>query len=131
MGTLAVSNSKFTDIDLSFTRHPVSRDIMVKKDVESIKVAVRNLLLTSYYPYHPEKESHISDMLFDNYTQFTKAVTSREINNCINNLEPRAILNSVSFSDDITNNGINIVVTFTPSNTTEQVSFSILLERLR
>lgn len=131
MASVTVAQTKFNDIDLSMTQHPVSGDVMLKKDVEAIKFAIKNILLTTYYPFHPEKQCRISDMLFDNYTQAAKSVAAREIQNTIINMEPRAILRSVTFGEDITNHTIEITVSFEPTNTTEQVSFTILLERLR
>ena len=47
---------KFKDIDLNFTRHPVSNDIGTLEDAIAIKRSVRNLIQTNYYerPFHPE-----------------------------------------------------------------------------
>ena len=131
MASITVTNSKFVDLDITFGKHPVSGDVLVKKDVESIKFAIKNILLTTVYPYHPEKECRISEMLFENFTPIVKAVAAREIQNTIINMEPRAILNSVTFSDDLTNGTITITVEFTPTNVNESVSFNILLERIR
>lgn len=131
MGTVTVAQTKFNDIDLSMTRHPVSGDVMLKKDIESIKFAIKNILMTTYYPFNPEKQCRLVDMLFENYSGPVKAVAAREIHNTILNMEPRAILRGVTFGENITNNSIEITISFEPTNTTEQVTFSILLERLR
>jgi len=131
MGQITVAQTRFNDIDLSMTRHPVSHDVMIKKDVESIKFAIKNILLTTYYPFHPDKQCRISDMLFDNYTAAAKSVAAREIQNTIINMEPRAILREIVFGEDITNHTIEITISFEPTNTTQQITFSILLERLR
>ena len=44
----AVAN-EYTDLDIMFTAHPISGDIISKKDTDAVKRAVRNILLTNNY----------------------------------------------------------------------------------
>ena len=50
-------NYKYSDLDLDFTAHAVTKDILRKYDDEAVKRSVRNLITTMHYerPFHPEK----------------------------------------------------------------------------
>ena len=58
---LSTNTRKWADLDLDFVAHPVTKDIVLKKDVEAIKRSVRNLILTNPHerPFHPEIGSGI------------------------------------------------------------------------
>ena len=47
---------KFKDIDLNFTRHPITNDIGTLEDANAIKRSVRNLIFTNYYERPFQKE---------------------------------------------------------------------------
>ena len=66
---------KFKDIDLNFTRHPVTNDIGTIEDVIAIKRSVRNLIQTNYYerPFHPELGCGIRPVSYTHLTLPTKA----------------------------------------------------------
>ena len=78
---------RFKDLNLSFTRHPITADVTVKTDVEAIKFAIRNLLMTKKYevPFHPEIGSSLIGQLFENYTVAMKNIVTQEIGNVILN----------------------------------------------
>jgi len=38
--------AKYTDIDLSFSKNPVTNDVSILSDVASVKAAIKNLVLT-------------------------------------------------------------------------------------
>ena len=46
----------YVDLDLDFTRHPVTNDVVKIEDVDAVKRSVRNLINTNFYerPFHPE-----------------------------------------------------------------------------
>ena len=62
-----------------FGRKPVSGDVNILTDVENIKRAVRNLILTNVFerPFHPELGSGVRDMLFENMTPFVNNVNEK------------------------------------------------------
>ena len=135
MITIKKTVSKFTDLDASLTKHPIRGDLMTKKDVEAIKFAIRNLIMTGTHekPFHPERATPISEMLFENYdNNFNKSMVAHQIKYLIDAYEPRAILKEVTFDDGrITLNELTIGITFQPINTSEDISFNVILQRLR
>ena len=82
---------QYRDLDLFFGRKPISKDINIITDVENIKRAVKNLVLTNVYekPFHPEIASGVRDMLFENMTPLTSIVITKKVEDVIENLEPR------------------------------------------
>ena len=75
-----------------------SKDVNKLVDVQAVKRAVRNLVLTNFYekPFHPEIGSGVRGMLFELATPLTAIALSQAIEDVINNYEPRAIINFVN-----------------------------------
>ena len=42
----AVSETAYSDLDVHFKRHPNTGDVVVRKDADAVKRAVRNIILT-------------------------------------------------------------------------------------
>ncbi len=55
---LSTNVRSWSDLDLDFLAHPVTKDIVLKRDVEAIKRSVRNLIMTNPHerPFQPELE---------------------------------------------------------------------------
>ena len=71
-------------------------------------------------------------MLFELMTPFTHQVIARQIEDVINNFEPRAKLVGVSAIPDLDRNAYEVKVEFYVVNTpTELVELTVFLERLR
>ena len=124
---------RFKDLNLSFTRHPITADVTVKTDVEAIKFAIRNLLMTKKYevPFHPEIGSSLIGQLFENYTVAMKNIVTQEIGNVILNPEPRAELLDVLYQGVPHENRLNVVIVFRIINISEPITLNLLLERTR
>ena len=124
---------RFKDLNLSFTRHPITADVTVKTDVEAIKFATRNLLMTKKYevPFHPEIGSSLIGQLFENYTVAMKNIVTQEIGNVILNYEPRAELLDVLYQGVPHENRLNVVIVFRIINISEPITLNLLLERTR
>ncbi len=57
----------YKDLDLSFRVHPKTGNLLVKKNTESVKQGVKNVVLTNKFerPYRPEFGCDIRKRLFD------------------------------------------------------------------
>ena len=124
----------FSDLDLNFTRHPITGDVSVRYDENAIKNAVKNLVLTQNYerPFHSELGSPLKGLLFELPSPMLNITIQRVITDLINNFEPRVNLMDVEVSDDTTdNNSINVTITFTILNTIRPITIDIVLERTR
>ena len=83
---LSLNTRQWSDLDLNFTRHPVTNDIVRKLDVESIKRSVKNLILTNKYErlFHPEIGSGITSLLFELVSPTTATVLESTIRQTLN-----------------------------------------------
>ena len=124
----------YKDLNLNFSRHPVTKKLNVLTDAAAVKRSVRNLVQMGQYekPFHPEIASGVRDMLFENMTPFTAQALQRHITDVITNFEPRALLTSVEIIPRFDENQYECTVQFYIQNApTELIDLSFTLERLR
>tara|TARA_R100000231_G_scaffold107135_1_gene79303 strand:+ start:88 stop:513 length:426 start_codon:yes stop_codon:yes gene_type:complete len=123
----------YVDLDLDFTRHPVTNDIVKIEDVDAVKRSVRNLVNTQFYerPFHPELGCGVRDLLFENYTPMTGIFMRRKIEEVLSNYEPRARLTSIQVNEQMDRNAIDVVVNFYVLNLPNPVSVTTTLQRIR
>jgi len=82
----------FKDINLSFTPHPVTKDLTVLRNENAIKRSVRNIVQTipTERFFNSLLGSDVRNLLFDNFVDFgTASVIEDQIKIAIENFEPR------------------------------------------
>jgi phage baseplate assembly protein W len=123
----------YSDIDLTFTKKPVTNDVALRYDVQAVIASIRNLLMTRHYekPFNSNIGSNIVGLLFEPMTSMTSNLLEREVRNVIQNFEPRAILKGVSVVAQESKNAYSVTITFFTENSTQAYNVSILLERTR
>jgi phage baseplate assembly protein W len=112
---MAVTISRsFKDISLSFTKHPVTNDLIILKNENAIKKSVTNLVRT-----------HIGERFFNNLlgTSVKKSLfeiqnseefifLEQEIENLLNNYEYRIKINSIKVESELDSNDLNISISY-------------------
>ena len=123
----------FKDLNLSFQQNSATKDIQKITAVEAVKRSVRNLLSTNHYekPFHPEIGSNLRGMLFELMSPQMNHVISKQIENLINNYEPRCNLVEVFTQPMFDRNGYSVQISFRVNNHQEPVIVESFLERLR
>ena len=124
---------QYKDLDLFFSKKS-NKDVNKVTDIEAVKRSVRNLVLLNSFekPFHPEIASGVRDMLFELMTPVTAALLARQVQDVIENFEPRARLTGVRAIPDYDRNSYSVTIEFYVVNTpTELVDLTIFLERLR
>ena len=125
---------QYSDLDLFFGKKTSDNDISKITDVEAVKRSIRNLVQLNVYdkPFHPEVSGGVREMLFENMTPLISTIIARQIEDVIENFEPRARLVSVRALPDFDRNAYEVQVAFYVVNTpTELVDLTVMLERLR
>ena len=81
----------YSDLDLFFGKNNSDNDVNIIYDVQAIKRSIRNLVLTNQYdkPFHPEIYSGVRGMLFELMTPTTAVILARQVEDVIENFEPR------------------------------------------
>ena len=146
---LSTHTRGWADLDLDFTAHPVTKDIVRKTNVEAVKRSVRNLIRTNKYDkkFHPEIDGGVTRHLFGLATAATKHDIAEAIATCLRNYEPRVIVDRVNVfgnadeyahvqsdirvTGNIDRNGFNVSIFFRIINSPEPIEVSLFLERIR
>ena len=104
----------FKDIRLSFTRHPVTNDITILKNEDAIKKCVMNLCQTSINErfFNPLIGTRIGQSLFEINDPDIAEFLEQDIENTLNNYEPRIKVKSVNSESILDSNELNIKVEY-------------------
>ena len=113
MPTQRTSRS-FRDISLSFTPHPVTRDLTVLTNGSAIARSVRNLVETipSERLFNSVIGSTVRDSLFENFDLGISATIRDQIITTIKNFEPRVENVVVEVNAYQNNNALDITIIF-------------------
>lgn len=132
--TIVARDRVYSDFDFSFLPNPVTGDIGVKKDVESIKQSVLNILLTvpGERPFEPFFGCDIRSQLFENFDPIVEAILTEQIRSAISNYEPRVEVTNVLVSGRPDNNKVDISVEIRIRSPEVAItSVNLAIERLR
>ena len=123
----------FSDLDLNFTAHPVTKDISRKYDDNAIKQSLRNLILTSNYerPFHSEIGSQVRSLLFESASPMLAVSMRKAIFDLVNNFEPRVDLIEVLVNFNPDENYLYLKIEFKIVNTERPITLDLVLERTR
>ena len=91
------ASKSFKDISMSFKVSPLTYDLIANKNETAIARSIRNLILTfpGERPFNPELGSQVSRLLFQPMDDITTVSIREQIENTINNFEPRVNLRQV------------------------------------
>jgi phage baseplate assembly protein W len=94
--TLKISRL-YRDLDLSFTRNPVSGDVSKKIDVNAVKQSLNILMQTNFYerPFAPEKGANLRGYLFEPMSSLVANLLQSTIRNMISSYEPRVRIETI------------------------------------
>ena len=100
----------FKDFSVNFARNPFTDDLSVVHNDNSIKQAVKNIILTSpgEKPFQPLVGSSVNRLLFEPLDAFTADTIAEEIRTTINQYEPRVKLTKVNVTPIIEGNKLNV-----------------------
>ena len=104
----------FKDISLSFSPHPVTKDLPVLTNERAITRSVRNLVETipSERFFNSLIGTGIRDSLFDNFDRSTVMIIEDEVRQVVANYEPRVTNVGVKVSANPDDNFLSVTVFF-------------------
>ena len=124
----------FKDISLSFSPHPVTKDLPVLVNERAIVRSVRNLVETipTERFFNPLLGTDIRDSLFENYSRTTVTIIEDQIRDTIRNFEPRVDEIGIEVVGRPDDNALDVKVLFTIKGLDiPQQFFSFILEPTR
>jgi hypothetical protein len=104
----------FKDISATFQISPINSDLISLKNANAIARSVRNLVFTQPgdKPFQPTVGSRVSELLFENFDKLTATSIRSEIENTINQYEPRVKLNEVIVEPDFDSYEFNVTIKY-------------------
>ena len=124
----------FKDISLSFSPHPVTKDLPVLSNERAIVRSVRNLVETipTERFFNSLLGTDIRGSLFENFSRNTAIIIDDQIRETVNNFEPRVdnVRTEIQSSPDINTLDIKVFFDIVGLESPTQ-SFSFILEPTR
>lgn len=104
----------FKDISFSFTKNPVTGDVVVLKNEEAIKRSVKNLVLTKLGErlFGPYIGTNTTTYLFELTTTFSAEALIEEIEKVLSAYEPRITLNNIKIDVEDDSNEFNVTIDY-------------------
>jgi len=123
----------WSDFDISFAVHPVSGDLGKLSNADAVKQSVKLLVLTQHYErlFQPFLGSNVTHYLFENFDPITSQIIKQDIEEVINNHEPRADLLEVTIKENIDRNELSATIVFRVVNEIDPVQLNVILTRVR
>ena len=133
---MAIDNTPkriYKDIDMSFSPNVLTKDVGKKFDVNAVKQAIKNVLLTKKgeKPFNPNYGSGVSDLLFEPMDYFVSSIMQKEIETTLENYERRVKVIDVICEPNFDLNQYEIRVEFFVVGIKEPQVYTNILERLR
>jgi len=123
----------FSDLDLKFSKHPVTKDVSLKINEHAIISAVRNIILTNHGErrFTPKFGSDVYSQLFEPLDDMTAMNIKEEIVTSLKNYESRIKLDFVNVVPNFDMDGFDVTIRFYLLNSIKPFTTVIFLQRLR
>lgn len=130
---MSLLTRRYSDFDLDFSAHPVTKDISKKLNENAITQSVRNLLLTGHYerPFKPDLGSNLRKFLFEPIDNVTTVLIQDAIWYTLKNYEPRIEIQEVVAAPNYEQNRYDVTMSFFIKNTVDPITITFFLERVR
>jgi phage baseplate assembly protein W len=128
------SNSVYSDIGVLFKKHPSTKDVIIKTDVDAVKQSLTILFLTNKYEkrFDPNFGIGIYSLLFENMTPLTKIALLKKIQYQVSFYEPRVVVEDINVGGELDSNELIIDFYFyVISNPNKQEKLTLSFERTR
>ena len=104
----------FRDISMSFKVNPLNDDLIAIKNQTAIARSLRNLVLTAPGErfFNENLGSNVNNLLFENMDDVTASSIKDEIQNTINNYEPRVKLLRTQVSPNFETLEFDVVISY-------------------
>jgi len=123
----------FKDLSITFKPHPVTEDVLVKKDAAAIRQSVSNLLYTrkTERPFDYNIGTNLYNLLFEPLNSITAGLIATEIRTVITQYEPRIVIDNIEVSANFSDNGFDVLLSYIiVGRDDDLIDLNLFLERL-
>lgn len=131
---MASNTYLYSDFMTQFAVHPIKKDLVLLTDIDSVNRSLKNILQTNFYerPYDPLYGANLRHYMFENYDQNIETEMKIDIQNAIDNHEPRVNVIEIYVTGNPDTHEINISIEYQIVNvSSDPVTFSTTLKRVR
>lgn len=123
----------YSDLDLRFSKHPVTKDVTLKTNEYAIIGSVRNIVMTNFGErrFTPKFGSDVLSQLFEPLDDMTAMNIKEEITASLTNYEPRIKIDFVNVVPNFSDDGFDVTVRFYLLNSIKPITTALFLQRLR
>jgi phage baseplate assembly protein W len=122
----------FKDLSIAFKPHPVTGDLVTKKDTAAIRQAVSNLLYTRKTErfFDSQLGTNLQRLLFEPLNSITAGLISEEISDVLVRYEPRISVEMIEVNANSNQNGFEVLLSFVIVGRNDKpISIDLFLER--
>ena len=89
--------ARFVDIDLNFTKNPITGDVSIKTDGQAVLRSIKNIVNTMFgeKKFNPSFGGNVRQLLFEPINPTTTLKIEAAVKRSIENFESRAIMEPV------------------------------------
>ncbi len=129
----AIKTPVYKDFDLNMKMHPVTGKLLVRKNSDAVKQAIKSLILTDRgeRPFRPVFGSDIRYRLFDLMDPAIESMVKSDVEYAVQSYEERAQLLAVGVDGDPDSNNLRVNISFSIRNSEAPASISLTLEAVR
>lgn len=123
----------YSDFLINLDKHPLNGSLARTTNEDSVKQAIRNLILTDIYerPYQPQLGSKFHSLLFEPMNELTTPLLQRTIEDTIRLYEPRATLRYVRVTPVESRNEYSVNIVFSLVNVIGDIQMDLIIKRVR
>jgi phage baseplate assembly protein W len=129
----ALNTARYRDLDFSFAKNPVTKDVKTLTDINAVKKSIKNIVMTNFYerPFNAEFGAGLRRLLFEPLTPVLLVNVKERIEIALKNHEPRANVYEVAVAGNPDRNSLDISIYFRLINGSQMIDLTVSLERTR
>lgn len=124
---------RYSDFYNNMDKNFGTKDLARLTNEDAIIRSLKNIIFTrrGERPFQPEFGCNLTNMLFENFNQFTAETIQTEVKTAVENFEPRVKTINVFIRESQDMHTFEVYLYFTTINNPETVTISFLLSRIR
>lgn len=122
------------DLDLNFTRNPITSDVSMVTQNNAVKRSLRNLVFFNFLekPFNPAIDVGLRSLLFELNDPFAQLDIEESLRDIIERYEPRVDVKQIKFNENnIDRNAMDMTIYFSVSGQDNIDATSVTIKRVR
>jgi phage baseplate assembly protein W len=123
----------YKDLSLTFSKNPITNDVIAVTGEDAVKRSIKNLLLTQVgeVPFFPQFGSRLNWLLFEPIDPVTTTLLVSEIRATIEGFEPRVSIQTLTVNATPDESAYQVSIIFRLLNQIDPITLTLFLSRLR